>query len=208
MDPDSLIDHLRAQGIRDERVLAAMRSVPRDAFVRPALRHHAWEDAPLPIGEGQTISQPYIVALMSEALELRGDERVLEIGTGSGYQTAILSQLCQEVWSVEILGGLLSRARTVLDSLGIANVHLRQSDGARGWPEAAPFDGILCAAAPLAIPEPLVAQLRGGGTLVLPVGPAHAQELVRVRRVVDGELQVERLTPVRFVPMTGSAERL
>lgn len=206
MDAASLVDRLRAEGIRDERVLAAIRVVPRDRFVPAAMRAYAWEDAPLPIGEGQTISQPYIVALMTEALELRGDERVLEIGTGSGYQTAVLSLLCREVWSVEILGSLLERARAVLDELGIDNVRLRQGDGSRGWPEATPFDGILCAAAPLEIPETLVSQLRPGGRLVLPVGPAHAQVLVRVRRVVDGELRIERLTPVRFVPMIRGAE--
>lgn len=205
MTAASLVHQLRVQGIRDERVLAAIRNVPRDRFVPPELRHRAWDNLPLPIGGGQTISQPYVVALMSEALELRGDERVLEIGTGSGYQTAILALLCEHVWSVEIRPELLERARETLESLGIENVSLRRGDGSHGWEEEAPFDAILCAAAPREIPKPLVAQLRHGGRLVIPVGPPDAQVLLRVRRSVDGETSVERLTPVRFVPMTGDA---
>jgi len=201
-------EQLRARGIRDERVLAALERVPRSAFVLPEDRAQAHDDGPLAIGHGQTISQPFIVGLMSAALELGGGERVLEIGTGCGYQTAVLSALAREVYSLELLPELHRRAAATLRSLGLANVHLRQGDGHRGWPEAAPFDAILVSAAPARIPPALLAQLAPGGRLVLPLGePERDQELVRVRLTPAGPRE-ERLLPVRFVPMRGRAAGL
>jgi protein-L-isoaspartate(D-aspartate) O-methyltransferase len=195
---------LARRGIEDERVLAAMRRVPRHRFVPPALASRAYADHPLPIGEGQTISQPFIVAFMTQALALEGDERVLEVGSGSGYQTAILAELAREVWSIEILEPLTRGAQAILGELGYENAHLRTGDGYLGWPEHAPFDAILVAAAPDHVPEPLVDQLAVGGRMILPVGGGE-QELVLIRRTEDGVLQQEIL-PVRFVPMTGIAE--
>jgi protein-L-isoaspartate(D-aspartate) O-methyltransferase len=196
-------EQLAARDIVDPRVLEAMRRVPRHVFVPRELRGHAYEDGPLPIGAGQTISQPYVVALMTQALALRGGERVLEIGTGCGYQTAVLAELAREVGSVEIVDELLGRARGALAALGARNVHLRAGDGRRGWPEASPFDAILAAAAPEAVPEPLLDQLALGGRLVIPIG-GDVQELVLIRRDADGLLR-RRLILVRFVPMTGGA---
>jgi protein-L-isoaspartate(D-aspartate) O-methyltransferase len=198
-------EQLEARGIRDPRVLAAMASVPRHEFVPEALRDSAYEDHPLPIGHGQTISQPYVVAAMSEALGLSGDERVLEIGTGSGYQAAVLAVLCREVYTIEIVEPLAERARADLARLGYANVHARAGDGYRGWPEHAPFDAVIVTAAPDHVPAPLVEQLVIGGRLVLPVG-AGFQELVRITRTAEG-VERESLMGVRFVPMTGEAER-
>jgi protein-L-isoaspartate(D-aspartate) O-methyltransferase len=198
-------DQIEARGVRDPRVLTALRAIPRHEFVPSEQRRHAYEDRPLPIGEGQTISQPYIVAVMTELLELDGSEKVLEIGTGSGYQTAVLAKLARAVWSIEIVPQLARRAEADLQRLGYANVHVRDGDGYRGWPEQAPFDAIIVTAAPGHIPEPLVAQLALGGRLVLPVGEV-SQDLVRVVRDEQGVRQ-ERLLGVRFVPMTGEAER-
>lgn len=194
-------EQLEARDITDVRVLAAMRRVPRHRFVAPEQRRFAYADAPLPIGAGQTISQPYVVALMTQALALTGDERVLEIGTGCGYQTAVLAELAREVHSVEILGELLGRARNVLASLRVANVLLHAGDGRRGWPEAAPYDAILVAAAPEVVPPPLLDQLALGGRLVLPLG-GDDQHLVLITRNVAGLLR-RRLIAVRFVPLTG-----
>ena len=194
------------QGIRDPRVLAAFRRVPRGAFVPGSVRASADEDHPLDIGCGQTISQPYIVAAMTEALALLGNERVLEIGTGSGYQTAILREvlpLAAVVRTIELVPELAARAGRALEVLGYKNVELRVGDGARGWPEAAPFDAILVAAAPREVPSSLLEQLAPGGRLVIPVGPSpERQELQLWRRVAStGALELRRLMSVRFVPL-------
>lgn len=196
-------DQIAGRGIRDPAVLAAMERVPRHRFVPEALRESAHADGPLEIGLGQTISQPYIVALMTECLRPRRDMRVLEVGTGSGYQTAVLAECVGEVRSIEILPDLSRRAAVLLDALGYRNVELRVGDGRAGWPEAAPFDGILVTAAPSSIPPALEEQLAEGGTLVIPVGRDH-QELVVVHRAAAG-LQTRRVCGVRFVPMTGGA---
>ena len=196
---------LAARDIVDERVLAAMGVVPRHLFVPEALREQAYADHPLPIGEGQTISQPYIVALMTQAIGLSGDERVLEIGTGSGYQAAVLAELAREVHSIEIVEPLAERARATLESLGYSNLRLRVGDGYRGWPEAAPFDAIVVTAAPDHVPEPLVDQLAPGGRMLIPVGSAD-QELLVIERGPDG-ITRRSILPVRFVPMTGEAQR-
>ena len=196
---------VEARGVRDPRVLAALRSIPRHEFVPAGQRGHAYEDRPLPIGEGQTISQPYIVAAMTELLELDGSEKVLEVGTGSGYQAAVLGKLAREVYSIEIVPELARRAEADLRRLGYANVHVREGDGYRGWPEHAPFDAIIVTAAPGHVPEPLVEQLAKGGRMVLPLGDWF-QDLVLVTRGEQGVRQ-ERLFGVRFVPMTGEAER-
>ena len=169
------------------------------------MQPYAYADTPLPIGHGQTISQPYIVAFMSEALELKGGERVLEIGTGSGYQAAVLAELAREVYSIEIVEPLGREAEKRLRELGYSNIKLRVGDGYRGWPEAAPFDAIMVTAAPDHVPPALIEQLAEGGRLVLPVG-SFFQELVRIRRTKDGTKQ-ESLLPVRFVPMTGEAQK-
>ncbi|MFP6580896.1 MAG: protein-L-isoaspartate(D-aspartate) O-methyltransferase [Myxococcota bacterium] len=196
---------IEARGIRDPRVLQAMREIPRADFVPAEVRDRAHRDSPLPIGYGQTISQPYIVAFMTEQLELDGSEKVLEIGTGSGYQAAILGRLAARVYSIEIVEALAQRSRALLEAKGIANVEVRSGDGYGGWPEHAPFDAILLTAAPDDIPEPLLEQLAVGGRLVAPVG-VGLQELVLVTRDEEG-LHFESLLPVRFVPMVGEAER-
>jgi len=187
-------------GIRDSRVLDAMRTVPRHRFVPGEQVECAYENRPLPIGREQTISQPYIVALMTEALGLQGHEKVLEIGTGSGYQTAILAEIAGEVYTVEIIEKLAGRAGAILDELGHENVHARVGDGYQGWPEEAPFDAILVTAAPERIPSRLEQQLAVGGRLVLPVGTSR-QELLLITRTPDG-YQRRRLALVAFVPMT------
>ena len=197
---------IAARGVEDERVLGAMRAVPRHLFVPRARRARAYADHPLPIGNGQTISQPYIVALMTEALRLPKKARVLEVGTGSGYQAAVLARICRQVYSVEIVPELGKRARALLRARGHDNVHVRIGDGYAGWPDKAPFDGIMLTAAPPKIPSPLLRQLKVGGRLVAPVGPVHgAQELIRVTRTREG-FKRERLLGVRFVPMTGKAQ--
>jgi protein-L-isoaspartate(D-aspartate) O-methyltransferase len=196
---------LEARGVRDPRVLEAMRAVERHRFVPAPLRDQAYQDRPLPIGHGQTISQPYIVALMTEAARVGPGARVLEIGTGSGYQAAVLSLLAGEVASIEIVEPLAQEAADRLAALGYRNVTVRAGDGYRGWPERAPFDAILVTAAPPEIPQPLLDQLAVGGRLVAPVGERD-QELVVVTRTAAG-LGRRRLLPVRFVPMTGEAQR-
>jgi protein-L-isoaspartate(D-aspartate) O-methyltransferase len=198
-----LIEHLRAEGIRDERVLAAMARVPREAFVAREQAGAAYENGPLPIGECQTISQPFVVALMSEALGLGGGERVLEIGTGSGYQAAILAELAGYVVSVERHRSLHEGAARVLAGLGYRNVELHHADGTLGWPAGAPYYGILVAAAAPEVPRPLTAQLAMGGRLVLPVGTAAQQRLVLLVREPGGIAQHD-LGPVRFVPLIGA----
>jgi protein-L-isoaspartate(D-aspartate) O-methyltransferase len=198
--------NLRGRGIKDSRVLDAMGRLPRHLFVEERQRSMAYQDGPLPIGEGQTISQPYIVALMTELLELKGNERVLEIGTGSGYQAAVLSEITREVYTIEIVPSLAARASAILAKLGYKNVSVKAGDGFFGWKEKAPFDAILLTAAPEELPEPLWLQLQEGGRLVMPVGgQGRDQRLVRLRKV-NGERRTEQITTVIFVPMTGEAQ--
>lgn len=198
-------DQIRARGVTSPAVLAAMEQVPRHLFVPESERDQAYEDHPLPIGGGQTISQPYVVGLMTALLRLTPQARVLEIGTGSGYQAAVLSRLAAEVYTVEIVPALEERARDTLARLGYANVRVRLGDGYRGWPEAAPFDGILLTAAPKSVPPPLLAQLKPGGRLVVPVGEVD-QDLMVLTKGADGSIKQEKVLPVRFVPMTGEAQ--
>lgn len=195
-------EQLEARDIVDPRVLEAMRKVPRHLFVPPELQHLAYHDGPLPIGHDQTISQPYIVALMTQSLQLKGDETVLEVGTGSGYQTAVLCELCKQVYSLERDRFLASRAATRLTDLGYTNVEVYVGDGSQGLADMAPFDAILVSAAAPSIPGPLRTQLAEGGRLVLPVGDRTSQMLVRVRR--EGESwRIEDLAPVMFVLLYG-----
>jgi len=200
----ALAAFLRASGIRDERVLAAFAEVPRRVFVPEPLRESAEGDFPLPIGFGQTISQPFVAAYMTERLRLSGHERVLEVGTGSGYQTAILARLAEEVFSIEIVPELAARARAVLiDELGLAGVRLRGGDGSLGWPEEAPFDRIMVTAAAPDVPPALVEQLAPGGRMILPVGGSPEAQMLRViDRGDDGVTVGTDLLPVRFVPLT------
>ena len=202
---DMVRTQIAARGVRDERVLAAMRSVPRHLFVPTELRAEAYADHPLPIGEGQTISQPYIVGLMSELLEASPGDRVLEIGTGSGYQAAVLATMGCEVYSIEIRASLAEGAAKRLAELGIGGVHVRAGDGYAGWPEATPFAGIVVTAAPERIPTPLLEQLAVGGRMVIPVGSFY-QQLKVITRTADG-LAERDVIPVRFVPMTGEVEK-
>lgn len=192
---------IAARGVRDPRVLAAMRRVPRHEFVPASLRARAYDDGPLAIGHEQTISQPYIVAAMTELASLDAGSRVLEVGTGSGYQAAVLAEVAGEVYSIEIVEPLARGAEATLRRLGYSAVHVRHGDGHRGWPEAAPFDAIIVTAAPAQVPPALLAQLAAGGRLVIPVGE-DAQELQVHRRTAAG-IEVRRVFPVRFVPMTG-----
>ncbi len=202
---DAMVDtQIAARGIRDARVLQALREEPRHLYVPEARRHRAYGDHPLPIGHDQTISQPYIVARMTEALELRPGDKVLEIGTGSGYQAAILGRMGMRTYSIEIVAPLCRSSREILDRLGHKDVRTRCGDGYGGWPDAAPFDAILVTAAPEHIPTPLIDQLAVGGRLVIPVGGGQ-QWLLRLRKAPDGTLQRETLDAVRFVPMTGKA---
>src|SRR5262245_11316207 len=193
-------DQIRARGIKDERVLAAMRKVPRREVVPSAWREAAYEDRPLPIGEGQTISQPYIVAAMTELAAIDGESRVLEVGTGSGYQAAVLAEIAREVYTIEIIETLATRAARTLKRLGYGSVHVRHGDGYKGWPEAAPFDAILVTAAPSTVPPALLDQLAEGGRLVIPVGEEYQQ--LEVHRRTPHGIEVKKVLPVRFVPMT------
>ena len=195
-------NQIAARGIRDKRVLEAMRKVPRHLFVDEALWDQAYGDFPLPIGEGQTISQPYIVARMTEELGLKGDERVLEIGTGSGYQTAILAELSRQVFSVERIPSLLQRARAVLDRLGYRNVMIKLDDGTWGWKDYAPFDAIMVTAGAPVVPEPLLEQLNDPGVMVVPVGDEYSQVLTKIIKR-DGKVFTETLEGVRFVKLIG-----
>lgn len=197
-------NQVEARGVVDDRVLDAMRKVPRERFVPADVRDRAYADGPLPIGAGQTISQPYIVALMAEAMELEPEDRVLEIGTGSGYAAAVLGEVAAEVYTIERHRELAESARQILDELGYDNVHVKHGDGTVGWDEAAPFDAIVSAAAGPDIPESLKRQLEDGGRLVMPVGDKLMhQSLVRVRRASDGTFEREDLGAVRFVPLIG-----
>ncbi len=196
-------EQLVPRGIGDPRVLEAMRQVPRHLFVEDAMQAHAYGDFPLPIGSGQTISQPYIVALMTEALQLKGTERVLEIGTGSGYQAAILSRLCLRVYTIERIDALVGRARRVFDRLRYHNIVSRIDDGTEGWAAEAPFDGILVTAGGPRIPDPLLAQLADPGRLVIPVGDQGVQDLQLVEKR-DGGLTVRTIEQVRFVDLIGA----
>ena len=192
------------RGVKDALTVAAMKAVPRHRFVPESLREQAYADHPLPIGLDQTISQPYIVAYMTEALRLKGGEKVLEIGTGSGYQAAVLAEIADSVFSIEILKPLADRASEQLRALGYKNVYVRCGDGYQGWPDHAPFDAIIVTAAPDHIPRPLKDQLKIGGRLIIPVG-ARYQELLLITRTEKG-FEEKRLLPVRFVPMTGEAQ--
>jgi len=194
-------NQIRVRGVRDQRVLDAMMKVPRHLFVPPAYRASAYNDSPLPIGEGQTISQPYIVAFMTESLKVRETDRILEIGTGSGYQAAILAELASEVYTIELLPKLGTRAGKLLDNLGYKNIHVKIGDGYKGWPEKAPFDLVIVTAAPEDIPPALIEQLKEGGKMIIPVGPVGGvQNLIRGIKK-KGKLKTKDVLPVRFVPM-------
>lgn len=195
----------RGRGIRDERVLRVMSQVPRHEFVPAAMRPYAYEDRPLPIGHEQTISQPYIVAFMTEQLQPRATDRVLEIGTGSGYQAAVLSKLVAEVYTIEIIEALARQAEKDLARLRYQNVHVRAGDGYQGWPEAAPFDAIIVTCAPDQVPQRLVEQLKDGGRMVIPVGEGLVQQLVLLEKK-QGRVEQRAVLPVRFVPMTGKPD--
>ena len=198
---------IAGRGISDAGVLAALRAVPRHLFVVPGSEDVAYDDRPVPIGYGQTISQPYIVGLMTELARVKADDRVLEIGTGSGYQAAVLARLARAVYTIEILESLADRARTVLQALGCRNVTIRTGDGYAGWPEAAPFDAIIVTAAPDHLPPALVAQLKAGGRLVIPVGGVYdVQQLQLIEKDERGRTHVRDVAPVRFVPLVRKKE--
>jgi protein-L-isoaspartate(D-aspartate) O-methyltransferase len=197
---------LKARGIKDERVLAAMGKVPREEFVLSESRAVSYEDGPLPIGYDQTISQPYMVAFMTEQLRLKPSDRVLEIGTGSGYQAAILAELVLEIYSVEIVEPLARAAEATSQRLGYKNVHVKIGDGYKGWPEAAPFDAIIVTCAPDKVPQPLIDQLKDGGRMIIPVGERFAQQLYLLEKK-NGQLKESATLPVRFVPMAREGEQ-
>lgn len=200
---DELVSGHGIKGIKDERVLKAMRKVPRHEFVPEALRAVAYGDHALPIGEGQTISQPYIVAMMTELIGLTGSERVLEIGTGSGYQAAVLAELCSKVYTVERIKSLAARARDVLDRLGYKNVAIKVYDGTYGWKEMAPFDAIVVTAGAPEIPEPLIEQLAPSGRMVIPVGDRYSQTMLKIVKTDTG-IVTESSIPCVFVPLIGA----
>lgn len=207
-DRARMVEEALSNQIQDKRVLQAMRRVPRHLFVPEAMQPYAYQNRPLPIGHGQTISQPYIVALMSQMLELEAGERVLEIGTGSGYQAAVLSELTPHVFTIEIVEALGQQARRRFDTLGYSTIQTRIGDGYQGWPEHAPFDAIILTAAPPSIPQPLLRQLAPGGVLVAPLGRAgQVQMLTKVVKNADGQIERTQQIPVRFVPMTGDAQK-
>lgn len=199
-------EQFMARDITSERVLAAMRKVPREEFVPAEVRDASYADSPLPIGHEQTISQPYIVALMTEKLEPSPTDRVLEIGTGSGYQAAVLAELVGEVYTIEIVEPLARTAAATLARLGYKNVHVKAGDGYKGWPEHAAFDAVIVTCAPDHVPQPLIDQLKEGGRMLIPVGRLGFQELYLFRKK-NGKLERESVAPVRFVPMTGEAEK-
>jgi protein-L-isoaspartate(D-aspartate) O-methyltransferase len=201
-----MVEHqIVRRGITDKKVLNAIRKVPRHLFVPDDMVKHAYTDGPLPIGYNQTISQPYIVALMTELLKLNGTEKILEIGTGSGYQAAILAEIVNEVYSIEIVEPLAKRAQETIKKMGYENVYIKSGDGFHGWPEHAPFDGIIVTAAPREVPAPLIDQLKDNGRLVIPEGEYYQELRVYIKR--DGYLEKKDIIPVRFVPMTGYIEQ-
>ncbi|MCK9172072.1 MAG: protein-L-isoaspartate(D-aspartate) O-methyltransferase [Desulfuromonas thiophila] len=197
--------HIAGRGIRDPQLLQVMQQIPRHLFVEPALQNQAYSDYALPIGEKQTISQPYMVAVMTEAALLQPDDRVLEIGTGCGYQTAVLAALAGQVYSIERLAGLARRARKILDSLGCRNLVVQVGDGTLGWPDQAPFDAIVVTAGAPEVPQAYLEQLAVGGRLVIPVGPQDAQILKRIIRLGPDQFDEEALLSCRFVPLVGQA---
>lgn len=199
-------EQIAARGVSDPATLEAMQTVPRHEFLPLRLREEAYGDYPLPIGYGQTISQPYIVAFMTEAIRPQPGEKILEIGAGSGYQAAVLAQIGTQVYTIEIVEPLAEMARQTLERLGYKNAHVRHGDGYRGWPEHAPFDAIIVTCAPDKIPPDLVAQLKDGGRMIIPVDSGMEQELVLLRKHGD-KIEKQSVLPVRFVPMTGEAER-
>jgi protein-L-isoaspartate(D-aspartate) O-methyltransferase len=198
-------DQIERRGVRSRAVLDAMLRVERHRFVPESEQQNAYDDNPLPIGEGQTISQPYIVGLMTDLLELKPDDKALEIGTGSGYQAAVLAEIVSEVYTIEIVEKLGLRAKALLEELGYDKIHVRIGDGYKGWPEEAPFDGIIVTASPDHIPQPLIDQLAEGGRMVIPVGPRWDQQLLVLEKK-NGEIRTRPSIPVRFVPMTGEAQ--
>ncbi len=202
---EMVTSQIESRGIKDHEVLEAMRNVKRHELVPESVQQWAYEDRPLPIGEQQTISQPYIVALMSELLQVQAGEKILEIGTGSGYQAAILAEMRLKVFTIEIVKSLGLRAQSDLARIGYPDINVKIGDGYQGWPQEAPFDGIVITAAPPSLPEPLIAQLKVGGRLVVPVGVAQ-QDLTVYTKRSDGSMHKETIIPVRFVPMTGEAQ--
>jgi protein-L-isoaspartate(D-aspartate) O-methyltransferase len=196
-------EQIVGRGVKDERVLAVMRRIPRHEFLPEGIRGMAYNDSALPIGEGQTMSQPYMVALMTEFLGLKGTERVLEIGTGSGYQAAVLAELCQKVYSVERIKTVADKARATLDRLGYKSVAIKIYDGTYGWKEMAPYDAIVVTAGSPDIPAPLVEQLKEGGRMVIPVGDRYGQQLITVVKTAEGTI-TERSIPCVFVPLIGN----
>lgn len=198
---DMVRTQIASRGITSEKVLKAMRNVPRHEFVPHEYRRYAYADQPLPIGEGQTISQPYIVAYMTEILNLKPGEKVLEIGTGSGYQAAILAEVEAEVYSIEVIEPLAIRARNVLENLGYKNIFLKIGDGYQGWPEHAPFDAIMVTCSPSKIPEPLKEQLAEGGRMIIPVGQTNTIQFLYLLEKRKGKIRQQNVMPVRFVPM-------
>ena len=206
-DRDTMVtEQIEARGITDPAVLAAMRAVPRHEFLPIRLRHEAYADYPLPIGHGQTISQPYIVAFMTEAILPQPGEKILEIGAGSGYQAAVLTHMGAEVYSIEIVKPLAELARQTLQRLGYDKASVRYGDGHEGWPEHAPFDAIIVTCAPDRIPPALIEQLRDGGRMIIPVGSGMEQDLILLRKNGD-QIEQQSILPVRFVPMTGAADK-
>lgn len=199
-------EQIIARGIKDKRVIQAMRKVPRHVFIPETNRSRAYDDSPVPIGQGQTISQPYIVACMTELLHLSPDDTVLEIGTGSGYQAAILAEIAKEVYTIEIIPELGKRAENALQELHYENIKVKIGDGYHGWPEYAPFDAIIVTAAPEYVPEPLIDQLKMDGRLVVPVGVYPYQELKQIVKTPEG-IEEHDITSVLFVPMTGEARK-
>jgi protein-L-isoaspartate(D-aspartate) O-methyltransferase len=198
-----LDEQIIARGIKDERLLAVLRKMPRHEFLPEGIRGMAYEDNALPIGEGQTMSQPYMVALMTELLELQGSERVLEIGTGSGYQAAVLAELCEKVYTVERVKLLADRARTTLDRLGYRTVAIKVYDGTYGWKEMAPFDAIIVTAGAPDVPAPLAEQIKEGGRMVIPVGERYGQKLLKIVRTAEG-IVTQKSIPCTFVPLIGN----
>ena len=192
-----------ARGVTTPRLIDTLGKIPRHLFVQEAMAVQAYSDGPLPIGEKQTISQPYMVALMTDLLDLKGNEHILEIGTGSGYQTAVLASMCRRVWTIERIRTLAMQARKVLDSLHLLNVNIKVGDGTLGWPEEGPFDAIIVTAGAPAVPEALASQLSPGGRLVIPVGSELEQSLLRVSIEPDGNIKSETFAPCRFVPLIG-----